>query len=95
MNTAAERDDDVDEALIETFPASDPAAQYCVVTFARNDRILAIPIEGRRQTDLSSPSELPTRVREESLARGTWTRAPTCSPIVSLLWRSRSNTAAN
>jgi hypothetical protein len=28
-------------------------------------RSLAIPIEGRRQTDLSSPSELPTRVREE------------------------------
>jgi inorganic pyrophosphatase len=31
----------------------------------RNDRILAIPIEGRRQTDLLSPSELPTRMREE------------------------------
>jgi hypothetical protein len=26
MNTAPDRDDDVDEALIETFPASDPAA---------------------------------------------------------------------
>src|SRR4051794_11172433 len=26
MNTAPDRDDDVDEALMETFPASDPAA---------------------------------------------------------------------
>jgi len=31
----------------------------------RNDRILAVPIEDRRQTDLSSAGELPTRVREE------------------------------
>jgi inorganic pyrophosphatase len=31
----------------------------------RNDRILAAPIEGRRQNDLSSWSDLPQRVREE------------------------------
>lgn len=31
----------------------------------RNDRILAIPVEARRQTDLSAPSALPQRVRDE------------------------------
>jgi inorganic pyrophosphatase len=31
----------------------------------RNDRILAVPIEGRRQTDLASVSDLPERVRQE------------------------------
>jgi inorganic pyrophosphatase len=31
----------------------------------RNDRILAIPVEGRRQKELTSASELPDRVRQE------------------------------
>jgi len=31
----------------------------------RNDRILAVPIEGRRQADLSTASDLPERVRQE------------------------------
>ena len=31
----------------------------------RNDRILATPIDGRRQNDLSSWSDLPERVRDE------------------------------
>jgi inorganic pyrophosphatase len=31
----------------------------------RNDRILAIPVEARRQADLSSASDLPARVRDE------------------------------
>ena len=31
----------------------------------RNDRILAIPVDARRQSDLSSAAELPGRVREE------------------------------
>jgi inorganic pyrophosphatase len=32
---------------------------------ARNDRILALPIDARRQRELRSETELPTRVREE------------------------------
>src|SRR5262245_30990394 len=78
-STRAEDGDPVDAALlwdVATFPGVVVLARALAViqveqnragtnVRVRNDRILAVPLEARREADLTSVSSLPKRVRDE------------------------------